>query len=279
MEKIFLVLIFINLVLGDDVTSDYDCFQSYLKNSGFQYKTHAICKTLFDENLKKFHEKLEEEFIDHENKECVLKWHRDNRIDEIFLRSFAKNQNKLNESMRLSFDDLVLPSIRRLQEVPDFMCNLENIFNKVAENSRIIKSSLVGIPHEKQELDEKEKCLLRKFADKYISEDNENMINFRLNWTLMNCNQSVSRVTEDDSTINEIYLFDMTRKQIDDCIIDNKTVNNNNSGLLSDIFDSILLIFEHFEVNANQEKELKDIFIETNINATENALKCMSQMM
>lgn len=109
--------------------SDHDCFESYLKLKDF----HEVCEKVLEENLKKFHDKLEKEY-EHDrddDKKCVFNWYRENQIEKLFLRSLAKNEIEKNESMRLSFDDLVLPSIRWLREISDFMCNLEMIFDNV----------------------------------------------------------------------------------------------------------------------------------------------------
>lgn len=279
MNTIFSILVIVNYLACNVRCFDDDdqCYENYLNKENFNYKTHKACKEIFSESLNKFHRILDDLKAESEvdmgiDLDCVFKWFQSKEIEKIFLRSLAKNAMQSDQS-RLSFDDLVSPSIRRLMTIPLTICNLEMLFNdddneiqQPKENE--IKAYTIPKQHEMNDV---QKCSVKKFLDTHVTAANADILDFEVNMTGIDCKENSKYRQEDETTMNEIYLFDMSRKQVDNC-------NENETLVTNNVYVAMLLIFEYFDVDDDQEDEIKRIFFESVKTTTENGLKCMSEI-
>lgn len=264
---LFLLTVSASCFLASD--SEYNCYEKFLKAHNFNQENDEFCKKLFDENLEKFNSTIndENESITLDDLECISNFLHSGEIAKIFLRAMAKNEVQENQSLRKSFDDLVRPSIRHVRDTAEMLCGLDMVITHMIQQSNLKKF----IKPEK--MSDRDMCLVKKFIDRHSTGDNANILNFHVNTDAVNCNQVLQAQgdehAKDEATLNEIDLFDMTRKQTYQC---------NNATNKDDIYDPISLIFEHFDVTEEQEKVLRNVFISFNKNETSKAFKCMADL-
>lgn len=283
MKSIFFILILTSSLTWFNVScvdTDKDCYNNYLNHENFNYTDHEICSRLFNESLTKFRQKVElavmkDEFVKDSDKEFVRKWFQSDKMIKIFLRSLAKNELQSDPLLKKSFDDLVTPSIEELTTLPNLLCSKESHYNmnrRIAlEQKMLYETSMVH-----REMNEDQKCLLKNFLDAVVTKENSHILNYQVNKAAVDCNQKFAVEEEEESELNDIYAFDMSLQQIDECKERGTLYSNahdNNS-----VSEAVLLIFQYFDVSEVQEEELKKILFNSVETSAHEWLKCMSEI-
>lgn len=283
MQQIFTILVSVLSLTWFNVNcieSSKECYENYLAQENFNYADHEVCNELFNKNLSAFQQILETIKDDEKSsmdgdKKCVFEWFQSEGIRRIFLRSLAKNEIQSDTSLKKSLNDLVKPSINQLAAIPNLLCDKETIYVRIAANAKTIKKDFAeSIVHHEKTV--KERCLLKNFFNAVVTPENSNILNYQVNVTGIDCNETSDVPKDDETLMNEIYAFDMSRKQIKECNEKGTLMSNahdNNS-----IFDALLLVFEHYDVNETQEEELKRIFFKSVETSASESLKCMSEI-